>query len=362
MIIEGIGLQFGIDGQCAVFADHHAVALLDKFLHPGQRLVHGIIILLGAPCRGAGNAFRTAVGPGIIIMHGNQQLVFRRIGGHFEAVITGLLNVGTVAGDQQEAGGIIAAGLTHRIHKGLVHFIGQGIPFVIGQVSDQRIAAIQGRILVKPGTDLFIGSFKNHIVGIIPEIFGDLLPHTLVGFHGQGPGFRFFGAEHAPPAAIPVIVDDHIHTGIAGIIHNFLHTGQIRFIQGVIPVRQVGSIGHPCHRNADGIKARFLHGRQHFLGGHRLAPAHFISRGGLARIAAKAEFPGIAGFHGVAKVCAVAHQPGQLHAGQSFPHHTVIPFSRTKYGAQHQQHQHCQQPHPLSFAAHFVSFLSNGSL
>ena len=48
---------------------------------------------------------------------------------------------------------------------------------------------VETKSMFKPCAEFLVGAFKNQIIGVIPEIFRDLPPHALIGFHGEGRGF-----------------------------------------------------------------------------------------------------------------------------------------------------------------------------
>ena len=251
-----------------------------------------------------------------------------------------LVNVGAVTRNQQEAGRVVAARCADNIHKRLVDFVRQRIPLIVVQVGNDGIGAVQRGIFIEAAAELLVCALENQVIGVITETFGNLLPHALVGFHGQCAGFGAFRTEHAIPAAIPMVIDDDVHARLARIADNFLHAVHVVGVDGVVAFVEVGGVGHPSHGNADGVKARRLHAVNHGLRRFRLTPVRLIAKG---RVRLDADVV-VAGFQGVAEVDAVAHQAGSLQRRQALAHHAVIHrfrlFRRPYAGNQHQHRQH----------------------
>ena len=277
-------------------------------------------------------------------MDRNHQLAVRGVLGHLEAIVAGLVNVGAVTRNQQKAGRVVTARRADDIHKRLVDFVRQRVPLVVVQVGNDGIGAVQRRIFVEAAAEFLVRALENQVIGVITEAFGNLLPHALVGFHGQRAGFGAFRTEHAIPAAIPMVIDDDVHARLARIADNFLHAVHVVSVDGVVAFVEVGGvvrgIAVPSHGNADGVKARRFHAVNHGLRRFRLTPVRLIAKG---RVRLDADVV-VAGFQGVAEVDAVAHQAGSLQRRQALAHHAVIYrvrlFRRPYAGNQHQHRQH----------------------
>ena len=239
-------------------------------------------------------------------MDGNKELSFRAVLGHDEAAVAGLVDVGAVAWDQQETGGVLPAGGADGVDEGLVDLVGQGVALVVGQVGVHGVIAVQGGVFVKAGADFLVRPFKDQVIAFLFEVFRQLGPHAPVGFHRQVPGFLGLGSEHAVPAAVPVVVEDHVHPFVQGPADHLGHAVDVGLVQGVVARGEMGGVGHPGHGNADGGKARLAQTVDHFPGGYGLAPQGFIA----GRFGPGVALVGVAGLKGVAQVRAQAHQRG----------------------------------------------------
>ncbi len=64
-------------------------------------------------------------------MHGNHQLVYSGVLGHFETAVEGLVYAGAITCDQQEAVCVVPARCAHSVHKRLIHPVSQGVTLTV---------------------------------------------------------------------------------------------------------------------------------------------------------------------------------------------------------------------------------------
>ena len=249
-------------------------------------------------------------------MNGNQKPFFRSVLRHQETGIGGSFNIRSVSSDQQKSFRVVSSAVADRVHKCLVNPVRQLVALAVRHDMRQRVFTVQRRVFIEPGTKFLVCTLKNQPPVILPEPFRQLLPHPGVCVHGQVSNRFGIRTEHSPPSAVPVIVDDHNHTGVQGIVHNFLHPVQIRRGNRVISPVQMRCVCHPGHRDPDRIKAAFLHGLKHLPRCDRLPPECFII--GWIILNKPAVFPVAAGFHGVSEIDAVPHAPA--HDNRVFRH------------------------------------------
>ena len=241
MIGRGIGLVAVIGGQGAVFADDHAVSRGSEQLQAAEEGVHLLKILLLSPQGGALGGVRAAVAPGVVMVHGDHEPAGDGILRHPETAVAGHADIRSVTCDEQETVGIVPARGTDGVHEGLVDLVGEQVALIVRQHVGDGILAVKGRILIKARAELLVGALKDQAVVIGGEMLRDLLPHGGVSRHGQVAGLLRIGAEHAPPAAVPVVIDDDEHAGVQGIVHDLLHPGEIGGGDGIVALVKMGS-------------------------------------------------------------------------------------------------------------------------
>ena len=146
-----------------------------------------------------------------------------------------------------------------------------------------------------------------------------LRPYGLIKCHSIFTNCLVTGAEHSPPASVPVVVYDNIHIIIQSVVYYLLHSVEIGFIYGVIAFFILHCVC-PCHRHTERVKTACFHALYHFFRCDRLTPESFkafrVGVGGIAFVAV--------GFHGVSEVCAVAQKSCKLGCGKVFVYASVI--------------------------------------
>ena len=87
----------------------------------------------------------------------------------------------------------------------------------------------------------------------------DLCPHVLVFLPCLCADCRILISEHAPPAVVPMDIDDDIHLIVETVVHNLLNTVKVCIVDLIIiaSVRLLDYLHHisPGDRNTDGVDA-----------------------------------------------------------------------------------------------------------
>ena len=340
VVVPEVFLLGAVLQQDGVFADDHTVALFGKGGHLFQQAVLFLIVVHIAP---AGDAGCSAVVPGRVVVDRHHQLVLGRVGGHHKAAVAGVLDVGVVPRNEQEAVGIVAACGADGIHKGLVDPVGGGVALILGEGA--RIFGDVG--VVQPVAQLLVARLKDQVVAVLGVPPRDLGPHRDVHLHGlfaDGGGRR---AEHPPPAAVPVVVDDDVHIVVEGVPDDLLDAVEVSRVDGVVAALEVHGVG-PRHRDAQRVKAGGLHPIHHGLGRHRHPPQRLIDGGVLPHAGGQVAV----GFHRVAQIDAVAHQPGHFDGGQLFADRAAVRRRSPRPGQGDQSAQHRRSRRDESFQLH----------
>ena len=98
-----------------------------------------------------------------------------------------------------------------------------------------------------------------------------LRPHGFVHIHRLLAHRLVRSAEHSPPAAVPVVVDDDVHVRIQRPVDHLVNTVHKPAVDGVVAALKVHAVS-PGYRNAYRVESGVLHTLDHFLGGGWLPP------------------------------------------------------------------------------------------
>ena len=174
-----------------------------------------------------------------------------------------LMQVGVQSRDQKHTVVIVVEGtiridtvLADNVYEFLVQFVGQCVIFFLGQGT---LGTVIVPVVVETLSELLIATLKDQAVRVLAETGCELCPHILVFLHGLCADILAGIPEHAPPAIIPVVIDDDIHLIVQCVVENFLHTVHIGCIdlvigRSVILLDLFHHIG-PGYRNTDRIDA-----------------------------------------------------------------------------------------------------------
>ena len=195
-------------------------------------------------------------------MHRNRHSI-RGIIRHFKKIIAGAVYSGVVTGDQQMTLGIVAAWASYSIDKRLINLIAKFIRFCFSR-------AVAPRIPDAFPTKFFILWFKYQIIVIILKAVCYLLPHMSEAFHT----FLFIVRKFVDPTAVPMNIDNCIHTAFKRPVDHLMNTRVIFGIDCVCTVM----FHHirPCHRNAKNTETFLCNSLDHFLCNNRTSPSGFI--------------------------------------------------------------------------------------
>ena len=190
------------------------------------------------------------------------------------SVIACFPEVGVVPCDKQESVCIFAAGRTYQLNKFAVNSVRCFVAFVLAENS----VCSGDFAIVESVAKFLICGFKYQLVGIIGKMLAYLRPYGLIKCHSIFTNCLVTGAEHSPPASVPVVVQYNIHISVKSIIDYLVDTVHEPLVNGVISALVIYAIG-PCHRNAESIEAQGFHIVYHIPCGDGLSPERFKGSG-----------------------------------------------------------------------------------
>ena len=206
-------------------------------------------------------------------MHGKKQLAVRCVLRHLEAIVAGLGDIGVVARDKQEAVCVPAAEGAYQLYEFAVYLVGGFVAFILAENS----AGACYFLIVELVAEFLVGGFEYQLVGAVGKMLAYLRPHCLIHFHCLVAGLLLCGAEHTPPAAVPVVVYYDVHISVERPCHHFVNPVHQSGIYGIVTALVVHAVS-PRNRDTYSVESGGFHSLDHLLSSPGLTP-HYLSGG-----------------------------------------------------------------------------------
>ena len=145
---------------------------------------------------------------------------------HFEQGIAGEVDRGVISRNEQVTLCVIAARISHDIHKALVHLIdiAEALSLAVGTAAPLVPDVVPAQLLVL--------GLKNELVAVVLELVADLSPDGIVFFHNV----VVVGRELFQPAAVPVQVHDNVEISVQRPVRDLFYSCHILVRDGIASV------------------------------------------------------------------------------------------------------------------------------